>query len=201
MIWGNHRGFQYRVAVFDGSDQDTTNTRSTFRTSSRLSYNWFTPEPGVSYTGTTIGRSESSSWDCRAMRRITRTDPKDDAGFTTLNRNYRAWATDIYFDRPFGGSWALTLEGAVARPPGRLRQPWCEHEKHQRHYAQGGLLFPGHVGPGRLQLVARYEDLDAERGVVKSGNLNRGLASTIREGTRPQDSIRLHKASRVTSRP
>jgi len=175
MIWGNHRGFQYRVAVFDGSDQDTTNTRSTFRTSSRLSYNWFTPEPGVSYTGTTIGEKRILQLGLQGDAQNHRTDPKDDAGFTTLNRNYRAWAADIYFDRPFGGSWALTLEGAWLDRRDDYDSPGVSTRSISGTYAQGGLLFPGHVGPGRLQLVARYEDLDAERGVVKSGNLNRGV--------------------------
>ena len=175
MLWGNHGGFQYRVALFDGSDQDTTNTRSSFRGASRLSYNWFTPEPGTGYTGTTIGEKRILQVGLQGDAQNHRMDPKDDTGFTTLSRDYRAWAADIYFDQPFGGSWALTIEGAWLDRRDDYNGPGVSTRTIKGYYAQGGLLFPGHVGPGRLQLVARYEDLDTERSVVESGNINRGV--------------------------
>ncbi|TMD02601.1 MAG: hypothetical protein E6J01_17610, partial [Chloroflexi bacterium] len=92
MIWGNRKGFQYRVAVFDGSDQDATNNRSSFRAATRLSYNWFTPEPGVGYAGTTIGEKRILQVGLQGDTQNHRMDSKDDAGFTTLSRDYRAWA-------------------------------------------------------------------------------------------------------------
>ena len=175
MIWGNHGGFQYRVAVFDGSDQDTTNTRSSFRAATRLSYNWFTPEPDAGYTGTTIGEKRILQVGLQGDAQEHRMDPKDDAGFTTLNRDYRAWAADVYFDQPFGGRWALTFEGAWLDRRDDYDSPGVSTRSIKGSYAQGGLLLPGQVGPGRLQLVARYEDLDTERGVVESGTINRGV--------------------------
>jgi phosphate-selective porin O/P len=173
MIWGNRAGFQYRIAVFDGSDQDTTNTRSSFRGAARLSYNWFTPEPGAGYTGTTIGENRILQVGLQGDAQNHRMDSKDDAGFTTLSRDYRAWAADIYFDQPFGGGWALTFEGAWLDRRDDYDGPGVSTRSIKGYYAQGGLLLPGRVGPGRLQLVARYEDLDTERGVVESGNINR----------------------------
>jgi phosphate-selective porin O/P len=175
MIWGNHGGFQYRVALFDGSDQDTTNTQSSFRTATRLSYNWFTPEPGAGYTGTTIGEKRILQVGLQGDAQNHRMDSKDDVGFTTMNRDYRAWAADIYFDQPFGGTWALTFEGAWLDRRDDYDGPGVSTRSIKGYYAQGGLLFPGHVGPGRLQLVARYEDLDSDRGVVESGTINRGV--------------------------
>ena len=35
-------------------------------------------------------------------------------------------------------------------------------------YTQGGLLLPGNLGPGRLQLALRYEDGDSKRGSTKA---------------------------------
>ena len=175
MIWGNHGGFQYRVAVFDGSDQDATNTRSTFRAATRLSYNWFNPEPGAGYAGTTIGEKRILQVGLQGDAQNHRMDPKDDASFTTLNRGYRAWAADLYLDQPFGGGWALTLEGAWLDRQDDYDSPGVSTRSIKGSYAQGGLLLPGHVGQGRLQLVARYEDLETERGAVESGAINRGV--------------------------
>ena len=175
MIWGNHKGFQYRAAVFDGSDQDATNTQSSLRAATRVSYNWFTPEPGAGYTGTTIGENRILQVGLQGDAQNHRMDPKDDAGFTTLSRGYRAWAADVYYDQPFGGSWALTFEGAWLDRRDDYDTAGVSTRTIKGYYAQSGLLFPGHVGPGRLQLAARYEDLHTKRGAADSGNINRGV--------------------------
>ena len=175
MIWGNHGGFQYRVAVLDGSDQDATNTQSSFRTATRLSYNWFTREPGVAYTGTTIGEKRILQVALQGDAQDHRMDSKDDAGFTALSRNYRAGAADVYYDQPFGGSWAVTFEGAWLDRRDDYDSAGVATRSIQGYYAQSGLLFPGHMGPGRIQLVARYEDLKTARGAVEGGNINRGV--------------------------
>ncbi|MBI2983747.1 MAG: hypothetical protein HYY42_06185, partial [Chloroflexi bacterium] len=46
-------------------------------------------------------------------------------------------------------------------------------------YAQAGFLLPGHVGDGRLQIAGRYEDLDTERGSVKTSVTSRGGGITF----------------------
>ena len=47
MLWGNAGGLQYRVAAFDGSDQDGSSTESSLRLTTRIAHNWFAREPGL----------------------------------------------------------------------------------------------------------------------------------------------------------
>lgn len=178
MIWGGRGGFQYRVAAFDGSDQEDSNSASGLRGSARVSWNWFTPETGPAYTGTSIGEMRILQVGAQADAQNHRLDSKDDAGFTGLSRAYRAWAADVFYDQPFAGAWALTFEGAWLERRDDYDGPGVDTREIRGHYAQAGLLLPGHVGPGRLQVVARFEDLDSGRGAVTSGARNRAAGLT-----------------------
>ncbi|MBI1949893.1 MAG: hypothetical protein HYS34_00830, partial [Acidobacteria bacterium] len=160
MIWGSRGGFHYRVATFDGSDQEDGNSASSPRGVARVSWNWFTPETGVGYTGTSIGEKRILQLGAQADIQNHRLDSKDESAFTGLSRAYRAWAADLFYDQPFAGTWALTFEGAWLERRDDYDGPGLDTRAISGYYAQAGLLLPGHVGPGRLQLVGRYEDLD-----------------------------------------
>lgn len=175
MAWGNLGGFQYRAALFDGSDQEDANPRSSFRGTLRVSYNWFTTEPEVGYTGTTLGQKRVLQIGLQADRQDDRLDPKDDPGFTTQARDYRARAADLFYDQPLGSRWAITFEGAWLGRRDDYRDPALDARSIRGYYVQAGLLLPGGAGPGRLQLVGRYEDLDIGRGAVSGANLNRSV--------------------------
>ncbi|MBI1952038.1 MAG: hypothetical protein HYS34_11835, partial [Acidobacteria bacterium] len=168
----------YRVATFDGSDQEDGNSASSLRGSARVSWNWFTPEAGPGYTGTTIGEKRILQVAVQADAQNHRLDSKDDSAFTGLSRAYRAWAADLFYDQPFAGSWALTFEGAWLGRRDDYDGPGLDTRAISGYYAQAGLLLPGHVGPGRLQLVGRYEDLDTGRGPDTSSVHNRAAGLT-----------------------
>ena len=178
MAWGSRGGFQYRVAAFDGSDQEDSNSASSLRGSARVSWNWFTPETGPGYTGTSIGEKRILQVGAQADAQNHRLDSRDDAGFTGLSRAYRAWAADLFYDQPFAGAWALTFEGAWLERRDDYDGPGVETREIGGYYAQAGLLLPGHLGPGRLQVVARFEDLDSGRGTVTSGVRSRAAGLT-----------------------
>ncbi|MEE9218874.1 MAG: porin [Acidobacteriota bacterium] len=178
MAWGNRGGFQYRTAVFDGSDQEQKNDRSSLRGTLRVSYNWFTHEHGLDYTATSVGRRRILQLGAQVDAQNDRLDPKDDAGFDTLPRDYRAWAAEVFYDEPFGGGWALTFEGAWLDRRDDYADPALDERRIEGFYAQAGALLPGKVGPGRLQIVARYEDFDTERGAALSKRTNRSAGIT-----------------------
>ncbi len=178
MIWGNHGGSQYRVAVFDGSDQEDSNSASSLRGTARVSWNWFTPETGPAYTGTTIGEKRILQVAVQVDAQNHRLDSKDENAFTGLSRAYRAWAADLFYDQPFAGTWALTFEGAWLSRHDDYDGTGVDTRTISGYYAQAGLLLPGHVGPGRLQLVGRYEDVDTSRGAATSGVHNRAAGLT-----------------------
>lgn len=175
MVWGNAGGFQYRVALFDGSDQEDANAQSSLRGTTRLSYNWFTPETGFAYVGTTIGEKRILQVGVQADTQDGRLDSRDAAAFTALPRDYRSWAAEVFYDQPLGGAWALTLEGAWLERRDDYEDPTVDDRKIEGYYAQAGLLLPGAIGPGRLQLAVRYDDLDSRRGGSDSGLISRSV--------------------------
>jgi len=176
MMWGNLGGFQYRTAVFDGSDQEDSNSHSSFRGSARTSYNWFTHEPGAGLTGATLGQKRVLQIGAQTDAQNQRVDGKDDAGFTAELRDYRAYAADVFYDEPFNGTWALTVEGAWLDRRDNYENPALATRSIRGYYAQAGFLLPGHVGHGRLQIAGRYEDLNMERGSAETSVTNRGGA-------------------------
>jgi len=169
MIWGNHRGLQYRAGVFDGSDQEDTSTQSSLRGTSRLSWNWFSSEPGLGMTGTTLGQKKVLQLAFQADTQNGRLDARDEAGFTTEPRAYRAWAVDAFYDQPFAeGRWAVTVEGAWLERRDDYDTDGLSTRSIDGGYLQAGLLIPGRVGPGRIQVAGRYEAIDTERGSATS---------------------------------
>jgi len=167
MVWGSHGGFQYRAAAFDGSDQEDTNTRSSLRGTMRVSWNWFTPESGFGYTGTSLGEKHILQIGGQVDAQNGRLDSRDDPGFTTEPRAYRAWAADIYYDQPLGERWAVTGEGAWLQRRDDYETVGLATKSTEGAYAQAGLLLPWNVGPGRLQIAGRWERIDTERGTAE----------------------------------
>ena len=164
MGWGNFGGFQYRAAALDGSDQEDDNARSSLRGALRLAYNWFTPETGLGYTGTTLGQKKILQVGAQADAQNGRTDPRDSAGFEDLPRDYRAVAGDFFYEQPFAGGNAMTFEGAWVNRSDDYEDPATASRDIRGHYLQGGFLFPMGAERGALQVVARYEEVDTDRG-------------------------------------
>jgi hypothetical protein len=168
MAWGNKGGFQYRTAIFDGSDQEDTNTSSSLRGSARVSYNWFTPEPGLSYTGTTLGEKRILQIAGQADAQNGRVDARDDPGFATEQRAYHAWAADVFYDQPLGDRWAVTAEAAWLQRRDDYDTDGFETRRIEGAYGQAGLLLPWDVGPGRMQIVGRWDEIDTMRGLAET---------------------------------
>jgi len=168
MVWGNKGGFQYRAAVFDGADQEDNNPTSSLRGSARVSWNWFTPEKGLSYTSTALGEKRILQVGLQGDSQNHRPDSKDDTGFTTESRSYRAWAADLFYDQPFAGTWVVTFEGAWIERRDDYDTPGVDTRSISGYFAEAGLLLPWKIGPGRLQVSGRYEDLDTDRGPATS---------------------------------
>ena len=164
MAWGNKGGFQYRVAVFDGSDQEDTNTSSSLRGSARVAYNWFTHETGLSYTGTSFGEQHILQIAGQADAQNGRIDARDQPGFTTEQRAYHSWAADVFYDQPFGERWAVTAEAAWLQRRDDYEAEGLATHRQEATYGQAGLLLPWNIGPGRMQVVGRWDQNESFRG-------------------------------------
>jgi hypothetical protein len=178
MAWGNHGGFQYRAAVFDGSDQEDTNTSSSLRGAVRASYNWFTHEPGLSCTGTTFGEKKILQIAGQADAQNGRIDARDEPGFTTEQRAYHAWAAEVFYDQPFAGRWAVTSEAAWLQRRDDYDTDGLETRRIEGAYGQAGLLLPWNVGPGRMQLVGRWDQIEIFRGLSQTQSNTRAFGFT-----------------------
>jgi hypothetical protein len=168
MVWGSHGGFQYRAAVFDGSDQEDTNAQSSLRGTVRVSWNWFTPEPGLGYTGTSIGEKRVLQVALQGDAQNRRSDARDDPAFATALRDYTNWAAEVYYDQPFGEHWAFTGEGAWLQRRDVYETAGFDTRDIDGAYAQAGLLLPWNVGPGRMQIAGRWEEIQSYRGSADS---------------------------------
>jgi hypothetical protein len=166
MVWGNKGGFQYRTAVFDGSDQEDANTSSSLRGTARVSYNWFTPEPGLSYTGTTLGEKRILQIAGQADAQNGRLDARDDVGFVTEQRAYHAWAAEVFYDQPIGEHWAVTTEAAWLQRRDDYDTDGLDTRRIEGAYGQAGLLLPWNVGPGRMQIAGRWDQIETVRGAA-----------------------------------
>ena len=179
MIWGNHGGFQYRAALFDGSDQEDSSVRSSLRGSSRLSWNFFTPETGLGYTGTTLGRKKILQFGVQGDLQNDRLDSRDEAGFTGEQRDYSNVAVDVFYDQPFEkGIRGLTFEAAWLGREDDYVTTGLDTREIDAVYVQAGLLLPWKIGPGNLQFAGRYERIDTERGATESDLSARTLGVT-----------------------
>jgi hypothetical protein len=89
MAWGNLRRFQYRVAVFDGSDQDAT-AHGPLRLTARVAKNWFTAEPAFVYMGTYLGTARVLQIAAQADIQASRVDARDETAYRAVRRDYRS---------------------------------------------------------------------------------------------------------------
>ncbi len=169
MGWGNAGGFQYRAALFDGSDQEDLNSTSSPRGSGRIAWNWGARETGLSYSGTTVGKSKLLQLGLQADVQSDRVDPLD-LGFTTDLRDYGAWAFDAYFDCPFGEGWAVTAEGAWIERRDDYQDPMLGSRYLDAFYFQAGLLLPMEMKGTRLQVAGRLDSLDSHRPSARAGS-------------------------------
>jgi hypothetical protein len=178
MAWGNAKAFQYRFAIYDGSDQERQNSDSSFRAVSRVAYNWFTRETGLSYSGTSLGASRVLQVAGQVDAQASRVEPRDESGFQSQPRDYRALAIDAFFEQPFARQAAVTLEAAWLDRADDYQQAGLSTRRLRGYYAQGGYLLPGEIGPGRLQFVVRREDWEIERGSTDTSNTRDTLGVT-----------------------
>jgi hypothetical protein len=189
-VWGNRGGFQYRAAVFDGSDQEDANTSSGLRGTARISFNWFVTEPGFGYAGVPFGQKKTLQIGGQIDVQGDRLDPRDETtALAARPRDYRTWAADVYYEQPLGERSAFAFEAAYLDRRDDYTDPTLEEWRRDGHFGQIAFLLPGKVGPGRLLVAGRAERLDSERGTSTSKVTGRtaGISWPVKDkGTKVQ---------------
>ena len=86
---------EYRLGVFQGSrGPGATND---FRIFGRAMYQFFTPQTGYFYRGTSLGKTRTLSFGASFDRQ----------------EDYRSYSGDVFFDQPLGGGNGLTLKAEL----------------------------------------------------------------------------------------
>jgi hypothetical protein len=167
MTWGNAGGVQYRVAMFDGSDQDAGTAGGDLRLTARVAHNWFARETGFAYSGTSLGTTRVLQIAAQADLQNSRVDPRDESQFRSIARDYRAYALEAFLDQPIA-KWAVTADAAWFARDDNYLDDVTPARRLGGHSVQAALLLPRGIGPGRLQLALRREDWDTDRGPVSA---------------------------------
>ncbi|HEV7507972.1 MAG TPA: hypothetical protein VGS07_24015 [Thermoanaerobaculia bacterium] len=84
---------EYRLGIYQGVRG--TNNSNEFRYAGRLMYTFFTPQVGLFYRGTSLGKTHSLSI----------------GGSFDKQEEYHNYAGDFYLDQPLGGGNSLVLQG------------------------------------------------------------------------------------------
>jgi hypothetical protein len=112
---------EYRIGGFQGARDALS--RNAFRSSGHLQYTFFDTETGFFTTGTYLGKKKVLTVG---------------GGYDTQS-NYKAFAGDVYFDRPVGKTGALTLQGDLIHYDGG--RTFTDLPKQNDYLIEGGYYF------------------------------------------------------------
>ncbi|MCO6411302.1 MAG: porin [Thiogranum sp.] len=163
-MWGNlaDARLQYRLAVTDGREGDEV-VKDSPRLTGRVHWSLWDPEYDYGYRGTYLGTRKvltlGAAYDYQAD--VAYSDFPNREG----SSDYKAWTADAFMEYPSkygtftvsGAYFDYSTDDAINENPDSAL-PVNSELKGQ--YAKAGYLFPNKIGIGRLQLFARYENLD-----------------------------------------
>jgi len=157
LVWGNPLDglFQYRIGIFEEVENDD-NPHDNVRFAGRISLNILEPEKNWFNQGTYLGEKKVFALGAGI-------DYQDELTLNDRpNRDNLSWTVDFFLDHPIGEG-AVTLEGAFIDVKNATQtlgfSRLVEGDDAYIYYLQGGYLFPGKIGPGRIQPYFRYERL------------------------------------------
>ncbi|MBW2108322.1 MAG: porin [Deltaproteobacteria bacterium] len=161
-LWGNPLDglIQYRLMISEGVEGDN-NPDDTLRFAGRVSVSLLDPETGWFNKGTYLGKKKvlSVGLGIDSQKDLTLGSLADQDNFV--------WTVDAFFDYPVGEG-AVSAEAAYINiENGTQTQPQgytslSAGDDAKNWYINAGYLFPGTIGPGRLQPYVRYETVDVD---------------------------------------
>ncbi len=131
---------EYRLGVFQGArGAGATND---LRVTGRVMYQLFTPQTGLFYRGTSLGKTRTLSFG---------------ASFD-VQEDYSSFSGDVFFDQPLGGGNGLTLKAELATLDGGDFLTALPEQTNL--LVEGGFYFAG----AKLMPFAQYasQDFDSE---------------------------------------
>ena len=144
---------EYRAGVYQGVRGD--NASNEFRYVGRLMLQLFTPQVGLFYRGSSLGKTRTLSV----------------GGSYDMQEEYRAYGFDVFFEHPFGNGNGLVLQGDYAGVDGDVFLPTLPERT--TLLLEGGV----YVGAIQVQPFVQYasQDLD-DPALVDEDRYSIGLA-------------------------
>jgi hypothetical protein len=155
---------EYRLAVLQGArGAGATND---LRICGRVMVQLFTPQTGLFYRGTSLGKTRTLSFG---------------ASFD-VQEDYRSYSGDVFFDQPLGEGNGLTLKAELGMPDGGDFLPALAEQKNL--LVEGGFYFASKKLMPFLQYASQdFESsarVDEERFAVGVGLFPRGHGNNVK---------------------
>jgi hypothetical protein len=162
VLWGTPLGgrLQYRVGLAEGVE-GAANPADSLRYSGRLAVNLLEPESAWFNRGTYLGEKKVLAFGLGVDRQDELALPSG------VRYDSRSWTADGFLDHPVGDG-AITVEASYVEVEGMTQPlPFAGLQAGadaRISYLQAGYLFPGDLGPGRVQVYGRAERTDPRGG-------------------------------------
>lgn len=157
-FWGQVNGgqFKYQVGAFQGTD-GLPNEDDNLLYAGRLTYNFWDPEPGYYNSSTYYGAK-----DILAIGVAFQTQSDSSTNVLTNNtEDFTGWSVDGLMEKKLGNSGVVTLESTYYDYEGASTLNGLDGTG---YFVLGAYLFPQKIGIGRIQPIARYQNLDVDNG-------------------------------------
>ncbi len=163
-FWGRINGgqFKYQLGAFEGVDGAPTinpnhipNPQDNLLYAARFTANFWDPEPGYYNNSTYYGAQ-----DVLALGLVYQT--QGDAAMVNNNTvDFTGWSVDGLLEKKLAGGGVVNLEFTYYDYEGN---PVLGGNDATGYFTVASYLLAGETGIGRLQPIARYQNLDVDRG-------------------------------------
>jgi hypothetical protein len=167
-VWGNllNNKLQYRLDAMNGHTNSTydPSPASNYRYTARLQATFLDPENGYGFAGTYLGDK-----DVLTIGAAYQYEPDAVYGDIANHdevKDYSAYSFDLFYEQTFNDIGTFTFSAAYLdtsfddaytfADPG-AGSYGLNGQKHG-YYLKAGYLLPADIGPGMLQIFARYDD-------------------------------------------
>jgi|GEM_PF-263455 len=179
-VWGNvlDGWLQYRIDAMEGKKKDGTPAPSSnFRYTGRIHVSVFDKEKSYGYKGTYLGKKQvltigaSAQYEPNAVY--------DNVTAKTGIHDYLAYSFDIFYEQPTSAG-AFTVSAAFLNVSFDGAHKGTDYDigavgaygTRNGFYAKAGWLMPWQIGPGKMQLFARYDYFKYARLLTATGSTN-----------------------------
>jgi hypothetical protein len=153
--WGMlGRKFRYNLALADGTPEGLNgenDSKDSLQYLSRVEFFPLGEDKGYVHANQWLGKKKlvtiGAGYTTKRYDRVT--------GATVDNVTYKAWTVDGYAELPLPSESAITGEAAYYN----YDKDTPTNPGSKAYFVQAGYLLPGQLGPGKLQSVARFEEI------------------------------------------